>query len=309
MTPFIRNLALLLAVQLMLAIGLYLADSDQVQSEPLLPQLASADQLILKDADGDNTLLIEQVDGRWRLAANSLPVSQSKIDQLLRDLTALKNGWPVAQSREAQSRFGVGDDTYQQQLQLKQGDTLLHTLYLGDSPAFRQLHVRKDGDNAIYKVALNRYELSTEQNAWLDKQLLSLPVVDAVAQGDNALSRQQGEWQLTLNSAAQPVDSRAARELVNRLTALTVIKPAESAPLSSSINELVVKSGASEYRYQLTQQDNTPLLRRSDIAHWFEISQDSFDKLYAPDWTALIKSESDSEVVASDSTASGSTSE
>ncbi|MGP9799562.1 DUF4340 domain-containing protein [Rheinheimera sp. NSM] len=180
MTPLMRNLTVLLLAQLLLALWLF-SSNDEIVSEPLLPQLATADTLLLSSKDGELTLT-KQGDS-WQLTSG-LPVSQSKLDALLRDLTALKTGWPVAQSSEAHSRFSVAEDKFEQKLLLKQGDTVLHTLYLGDSPAFRQLYVRADGDDAIYKVALNRFELSTDESAWLDKQPEPAEAESAIA--DNA---------------------------------------------------------------------------------------------------------------------------
>jgi hypothetical protein len=296
MTPLMRNLTLLLIAQLLLALWLFSGSNDDIVSQPLLPKLTAADSIVLSSKDGELSL-IKQGDN-WQLSSG-LPVSQSKLDRLLRDLTALKTGWPVAQSSEAQSRFSVGADKYEQKLLLKQGDNLLHTLYLGDSPAFRQLYVRTDDDQAIYKAALNRFELSADDSVWLDKQLLSLPVVERIAQGNNSLSRQGSDWQLQVNGKNQPADSTAARELVAKLSTLSVIKRAGKAPLSSEFTELSVRSGARDYQYQLVQQGDTVLIRRSDIDHWFELSQPNFDTLQPIAWSALIKAEAGSELATS----------
>jgi hypothetical protein len=286
MTPLMRNLTVLLIVQLLLALWLFSSSDTEIETRPLLPQLAQADSLLLSSNDGE--LMLTKQGDNWQLASG-LPVSQSKLDGLLRDLTALKSGWPVAQSTEAQRRFSVAEDKFEQKLVLKQGDKLLHTLYLGDSPAFRQLYVRTDGDEAIYKAALNRFELSPEESAWLDKQLLRLPVVERIAQGANSLSRQGDNWQLSLNGQSHSADSAAARELVAKLSSLSVIKRAAKAPLSSDITELNVQSGARDYQYQLVKQDDTALIRRSDIDHWFELSQHQFEQLHQLNWTALVK--------------------
>ena len=293
MTPLMRNLTVLLIVQLLLALWLFSSSDTEIDTRPLLPQLSVADSLQLSSKDGELTLT-KQGDN-WQLA-NGLPVSQGKLDSLLRDLTALKSGWPVAQSSEAQGRFSVADDKFEQKLVLMQGEKVLHTLYLGDSPAFRQLYVRTDGDEAIYKAALNRFELSAEESAWLDKQLLRLPVVERIAQGANSLSRQGDNWQLSLNGESHTADSAAARDLVAKLSSLSVIKRAEKAPLSSDITELNVRSSARDYQYQLVKQDDTALIRRNDIEHWFELSQSQFASLSSPDWTALVKVESDSAI-------------
>ncbi len=288
MTPLMRNLTVLLIAQLLLALWLVSSSHDDIVTEPLLPQLSAADRLELSSKDGMLTLT-KQGDN-WQLMGG-LPVSHSKLDNLLRELTALKTGWPVAQSAEAQSRFSVAEHKFEQKLVLKQGDNVLHTLYLGDSPAFRQLYVRTDGDKAIYKVALNRFELSVDENAWLDKQLLRLPVVERIAQGDNSLSRQGDNWQLTLNGESHSADSAAARALVAKLSSLSVLKRADKAPLSSDITELSVRSSARDYQYQLVKQDDTALIRRNDINHWFELSQSQFEQLQAIDWLALQRSD------------------
>ena len=288
MTPLMRNLTVLLIVQLLLALWLFSSSNDDIETRPLLPQLNAADSLLLSSKDGE--LALTKHGDNWQLS-NGLPVSQSKLDNLLRDLTALKTGWPVAQSAEAQSRFSVAEDKFEQKLVLKQGEKALHTLYLGDSPAFRQLYVRTDNDDAIYKAPLNRFELSVDESAWLDKQLLRLPVVEHIAQGDNSLSRQGDNWQLLLNGESHSADSAVARELVAKLSALSVLKRAAKAPLSSDITELSVRSSARDYQYQLVKQDDTALIRRNDIDHWFELSQSQFEQLQAIDWLALQRSD------------------
>lgn len=288
MTPLMRNLTVLLIVQLLLALWLFSSIDTEIDTRPLLPQLSVADSLQLSSKDGELTLT-KQGDN-WQLS-NGLPVSRGKLDSLLRDLIALKSGWPVAQSSEAQRRFSVAEDKFEQKLVLMQGEKVLHTLYLGDSPAFRQLYVRTDGDEAIYKAALNRFELSAEESAWLDKQLLRLPVVERIAQGANSLSRQGDNWQLSLNGESHTADSAAARDLVAKLSSLSVLKRAEKAPLSSDITELNVRSSARDYQYQLVKQDDTALIRRNDIEHWFELSQSQFDQLQAIDWLALQRSD------------------
>ena len=300
MTPLMRNLTLLLIAQLLLALWLFSSSNDDIETRPLLPQLNAADSLLLSSKDGELTLT--KHGDNWQLS-NGLPVSQGKLDNLLRDLTALKTGWPVAQSAEAQSRFSVAEDKFEQKLVLKQGEKALHTLYLGDSPAFRQLYVRTDGDDAIYKAPLNRFELSVDESAWLDKQLLRLPVVERIAQGDNSLSRQGDNWQLLLNGESHSADSAAARELVAKLSALSVLKRAAKAPLSSDITELSVRSSTRDYQYQLVKQDDTALIRRNDIDHWFELSQRQFEPLNSVDWTALVKSETDSAIAVNDAAA------
>lgn len=289
MTPLMRNLTVLLIAQLLLALWLFSSSNNDMVSEPLLPQLTQADSLVLSSKDGE--LVLTKQGDNWQLGSSGLAVNQSKLDNLLRDLTALKTGWPVAQSSEAQSRFSVSSTKFEQKLLLKQGDKLLHTLYLGDSPAFRQLYLRTDGDAAIYKAALNRFELSTDENVWLDKQLLRLPVIEQIAQGDNSLSRQGSDWQLKLNGESHSADSDAARDLVASLSSLSVLKRAAKAPLSSDIIELSVRSSARDYQYQLVKQDGTALIRRNDINHWFELSQSQFEQLQAIDWLALQRSD------------------
>ena len=300
MTPLMRNLTVLLIAQLLLALWLFSSNNDDIVSEPLLPQLAQADVLELSSKDSDGILQLQKQGNNWRLADTTLPVSQSKIDNVLRDLTAVRTGWPVAQSSAAQSRFSVSADTFEQKLTLKRGDTELATLYLGDSPAFRQLYLRKDGDDAIYKAALNRFELSADESAWLDKQLLRLPVVESLSQGDNRLLRDGENWTAQLAGETQEADAAAARDLVAKLSSLTVVKRA-AAPLSTDFTELHASSGSREYTYQLLKQDDKALIRRTDIDYWFELSQYQYDELQQINWTALVKQPESEVTVAADS--------
>ena len=302
MTPLMRNLTVLLIAQLLLALWLFSSNRDDIVSEPLLPQLSQADVLELSSKDSDAVLQLQKQDNTWRLADTALPVSQSKIDNLLRDLTAVKTGWPVAQSSAAQSRFSVSADKFEQKLALKSSDTELATLYLGDSPAFRQLYLRKDGDDAIYKVALNRFELSTDESAWLDKQLLRLPMVESLSQGDNRLLRDGANWTVQLAGESKVADADAARDLAAKLSSLTVLKRA-AAPLSTDFTELHASSGSRDYTYQLLKQDEKALIRRTDIDYWFELSQYQYDELQQINWTALAKpAESEVTVTADNAT-------
>ena len=69
-------------------------------------------------------------------------------------------------------------DKYQRRLQLKQGDKELGEYYFGTSPGLRQTHGRRAGEDEVYALAINNYDMPADANDWLDKTRLSLSEVE-----------------------------------------------------------------------------------------------------------------------------------
>ena len=66
MTPLMRNLTVLLIVQLLLALWLFGSSNNDIETRPLLPELSAANSLLLSSKDGELTLT-KQGDN-WQLA-------------------------------------------------------------------------------------------------------------------------------------------------------------------------------------------------------------------------------------------------
>ncbi|HEX5513261.1 MAG TPA: DUF4340 domain-containing protein [Gammaproteobacteria bacterium] len=238
MAKTIRVLALLLGGQLLAALGLSFTASDLAARPAAAPLLAldsaKVDRLVLTGSDGDSITLAKTSDG-WRLSDQSgFPADGAKVDGLLARLTTLKHGPAVATSSAARPRFKVDDSSFERRIELAAGEQTLATLYLGTSPALRQTHARRAGDDAIYAVELASHDAPVTAEDWQDKGVLQFPAteVTAIRLPDLTLQRvpQQvdgnaGEalttliWQAT---PEQPLDQAAADTLTGKLANLRI---------------------------------------------------------------------------------------
>lgn len=73
---------------------------------------------------------------------------------------------------------------YQRHQQLLQDEQLVADLYVGTSPGFRKVHIRKVDDDAIYAVGLNSYEMPVKVSDWLHKTLLAPQDIEGIKGAD-----------------------------------------------------------------------------------------------------------------------------
>jgi len=199
-------LAGLFGVQLVFAVVLFNVQNRQpsAYNEPLLTfDRTALDRIEIASPDGKITL--QKKDSHWQ-TGEGLPVADSRMDDLLKQFTDLRSGWAVATTDEAAKRFEVTDEKFKRKIRLMQGDKEVDALVVGTSPSFRQSHVRKPGSENIFAVKLDEFSLPTDQDSWLDTQLLQ-PKGDIVAVqfGNRKVEKVAGQW-----PAATPASVAAA---------------------------------------------------------------------------------------------------
>ncbi len=241
----LTTLSALLAVQLGVAGYLWFSQQNMPQAEPLLAD-GQISQLVLQQGPAQSTApdAAQAADGATPAAPASLTLvrqgqrwwlqlpakdqdsdglrvaaAPAKIDALLSDLGKVRLQWPVADSSGSQHRFKVASEAHQWQLSL-QSPAGTQRLWLGDSAGLRQLYLRRDGETAIYNVALNSDALSTDLNQWLDPDQLAVKALQAVRGADFQLVKTDQQWQL---APAAPLTLQAA--------------PAENAPAAATTAE------------------------------------------------------------------------
>lgn len=176
----------LLAVQLLLALGLAMRSSPLAGVAPESPLLgtavANADELVIDSrasAEGSTTatpptrIELARHNGDWVMAsAFNIPVTSTKVFNLLTRLATLRRGLPIATSSAALERFKLADDDFEHRIVLKHGGKTLGTLYLGSSSGVRQTDARTASDRAVYAINLASYELPTQTSDWFNADLL-----------------------------------------------------------------------------------------------------------------------------------------
>lgn len=186
MKKTIQWLAVLLGVQLLLALGLELsgtalnrpADTDA----PLLVFDSDAvDRITLEGPDQTGVVLAKK-EGHWYLPEiDDFPADSARVTQLLNRLAGLEAGEVVATTTGAHARFRVSDETFVRRITLAEGDESRAVLYLGTSPALRRLHARPGGENDVRIVELAVFEVPVKRADWQDKALLAFPQAEIAA--------------------------------------------------------------------------------------------------------------------------------
>jgi hypothetical protein len=307
-------LAGLFGVQVVLAVVLFNAQNTQTiaQNEPLLAfDRAALDKIEIIAPDGKINL--QKKDGRWQLG-EGLPVLETRMEELLNELSGLRTGWAVATSSDAAKRFEVTDEKFRRKIHVHQGGKEVGSLILGTSPSFRHAHVRKPNASEIYSVKMDEFSLPVENDSWMDNQLLQ-PKGDITALqfGDQRVEKISGQWPakpevVAAEASADSEEAPAANDaeatpqtsgfdssaFAKALSELAVLGLATNqaeldAPTTSDANnqgdsqllkiEWTVTTSEGELDYQLLSKNDEYYIRRGDIDHTFKLSKSQYNAL------------------------------
>jgi len=263
--PLVTALGGLLVLQLLVAFLLGIGDKEMgptASEGPLLdfdPEQVTG--IRIQSFDGEPVLVTKTQDGWIIPALQDLPAAKHKVTALLSKLEGLQKGLPVATSETALERFKVADRTFERKLVLERGDAPPAILYLGDSPGFRRLLVRADGDGAVYEAELGLFDAPDQPDSWSDRTLLHLKpeTVQRLTFADMTLERTDDDWRLTDLAEGEEQDRQAIEDRVRTLTTIDFVgvlteeeKPAintESTPLDL---EATLTDGET-VRYRITK--------------------------------------------------------
>ena len=293
LSPTVMVLGALLLLQLVAALILGLGGKDMEPTGTQGPLLAfDRDQVTgirIHVPKGEGVLLAKIDDGWVIPALDGLRAAQSKVSDLLSKLGELEKGLPVATSEAAQKRFKVADHNFERKLTLEGGNGTLATLYLGDSPGFRRLFVRADGDDAVYEAQIGLFDAPDKPDAWSDRTLLYLNKdnVQELTIGELTLERKDDGWRITDLTAGEQQDPDAVEDLTRMLTSIDFVGVL-GADTESAISQEVppLKIGAVlttgetiGYRIAKLEQDNDYLLEVSNRPQRFKLAAYAAEEL------------------------------
>jgi hypothetical protein len=253
-------------------------------------QLATAtaeqiDEIHVGDEYGNEAVLLRAGD-RWRLPElGDLPADPDKVAGLLAGVLTGDPGWPIAESAAARQRFQVADYRYQRRLALLAEGEAIDTIYLGTAPAFRKVHARNDGDNAIFALDFNSFDAPALDAAWLDPRLLQVRAPLAIAADGYALSWRDGHW--LAGSGARP-DQRELDALLGALRTLQIEGVADEdgqRELAQSEADLVlqVTSLGGDATLELFTLNGEHFIHSSNHGLFFSLSAYDYDRLMGID--------------------------
>jgi hypothetical protein len=112
---------------------------------------------------------------------------------------------------------------------LRGQDGTIGTLIAGDSPGFRRLFARLDGDDAVYDLRLALFDLAADPDQWIDRGRLQLDraKITRVQGPDWTLVNGEGGWALADQDRGEPnvgpkvgLNHDAVDDLLTSLSAL-----------------------------------------------------------------------------------------
>ena len=160
-------------------------------------------------------------------------------------------------------------------MSISSGDDSAEIL-VGTSPGFKRSHVRKEGADEVYSVAINTYDLPTNTTDWLDKSLLQIEGVSSVTLNGEALVQQDEQW---VFGDSDNTDQTKAAELVSALEGLRVTGVAENPADDIAFENVAVKAGDAEYEYRFAAVNDEYLVGRQDIDALFSLSKSAYDNV------------------------------
>ncbi len=315
-------LGALLVLQLLLALVL---DLRSINLSPAASQgpLLSFDQAkvtrIRIESPGKDALVIEKTPKGWHIPSLwDFPAADFRVTDLLTKLAALQKHLPVATSEAASKRFKVADDTFERRLTIEGDKGPLATLYLGDSPGFRRLFVRADGDKAIYEAELALFDASDKPDDWSDKNALHLKEKDVqrvelpgivLARGD------KGAWKLGDLAAGETLNGKAVEDAVRKVSTLDFL----SVLGKGDKPEYKQQTPALEYKVQLATDETLTyriskpekgddyVLKASNSPYYFSVSKYTLDGLTDIKHAGLVEGNEKKATIPSAAPAAGTT--
>lgn len=289
MQKTITAAAVLLLVQVALVVVMNMGKSDLAgfeAGESFLSMAAGeVDTLEISD-EGKGNLILKKEGESWSIQSYyAAPAPAGKVEGLVEKIAGLKQGLAVATSESAYKRFKVATADFERHVVLKKGEQSLGDFYVGTSPGFKQVHARKQGAKEVISLALSSFELDTDPENWLDKDLLQLPE-DGLAQivfDDFLLKKEEERWLFhktndgnALLIKLQDDDIKGLVTKVSELAPEAVLDPEQGRKLfegEPALQFRVILSGEKELEYTFVGDEDVFVLKRSDLQYYFKINQ------------------------------------
>ncbi|MEM9706484.1 MAG: DUF4340 domain-containing protein [Pseudomonadota bacterium] len=218
-------LSAVLAAQVVLAAVLTFTKSDNAafkSSEPLASFSPSDVTEILIANDEGEVRLTRDGDGWLAPSLGDFPVAGDRAEALLDTLSELKRGWPVAENRASAKRFRVAEDDFERRIKIKTGDEE-RVLYFGDTPSFKQIYARADGQDEIFNVPFQALDAQADVDGWLDRNVLNLKADEIASLEINGVSiaRVGDEFTVADLGPSEATDQQAVKDLIDEVARLS----------------------------------------------------------------------------------------
>ncbi|MFO0724586.1 MAG: DUF4340 domain-containing protein [Myxococcota bacterium] len=164
--------------------------------------------------------------------ADGYPVDATKIDTLLKNVEKLKAGAPVVEKESFFKKLEVADDEYQRKVTLTHDGKEI-SFFLGSSPGFKRVHLRKAGEKAVVSVeGLAVWDVGSRAQDWVERAYYKIPENDVWAvnlkNSKGALRIEKapgGEWAVIGAKASEAPKKSAIDDLVRKVATVNLEEP------------------------------------------------------------------------------------
>jgi len=285
-SPLLLGLLALLGVQILVAVLLSVGGRGSLTpaalDSPLLEFDPESVTAIRIEGGSEGPVTLSKADQDWVLAnLSDFPADGVKVDQLIDKLASLKRPLPIATSPEAQRRHKVADEGFERKVSLQAGDKTVAALLLGDSPGFRRVFARPEGESVVYDLELPLFDVSNRRDDWLSRDSLRVgqESIERVSSGDWSLVKTDGSWKL--DGSDQAPDEQAVSGLLSRIANLSyrgVLGSEDKAEYNQSTPTLEITVGLADgterdYRISQPKDSQDYVLKVSDRPWYFKLSE------------------------------------
>lgn len=290
----IRALLLILLIQCGIATAVYWPQDTRSAANPAAPLLASDPaqvvEILITDEAG-NAVQLRRQGEQWQLPALAgLAADPAQVEKLLATLTTGQHGFPVATSVPAKQRLQVADYRYQRSIRLTTANGEHDTALLGTAPAYRQVHARREGDDAIYSIPLSVFDAPTSSASWLDSGLLQVTAPQRIA-GDGFQLQQDANagWQTIAGQTPEPRELEALLVGLANLQVDGVADDNQLAQLGTRAADFSITATLAEGARALAfyQWAGDHFVRDARFTLFFTISAYDYDRLHTLDVARL----------------------
>lgn len=276
----LRNLSLILLVQILVTIGLFIYQRNlqpEVEATALLDfNIDTIDKWIISDAS--NKVVLTKSSNGWQLPnLHLLPVDSQKLDDLLDKLKGTKLTWPATTTEASHERFEVTDTRFQRRLEFFAGDKKLGDIFLGGSPGFKKVYLRRAGDKEVFAVELSSFEFTVVNKDWLDRALLVAKQPVEIHGVDFTLIKEGENWRFADGIFAK-VDASKVNALTEAIGGFTV-QDVNADKLEGEKTSISVKTLAGEWQYEFVKTTAGYVVKRNDRDLYFNISAYEYERL------------------------------